>query len=181
MAIAQIQGYAPPQQIEINGISYVLKKSAFDSTSSFPIQRVGWINAGCDRVPVGAYCCWIVGIIAPMPNTLEQPISVVAIGFSDKFVQMHPNFIRPEELLCMNYYVCDGQPFIQQFANKYLGYEPATTAANSNESRISPFPKQMAQADSSAQQEQSEPVRVAVRQSNGASANVNAQQGAGIA
>lgn len=137
MAVTQLQERRAPRTININGIDYVLRKDALSSDNTFPYDKMVWLGAGSTQV-LGVWSCWIVGIIPPAQGSLENPVSVFALGFSDRKMVMSPAMISPMDMQRMHYYVASTDPFVDKFVNKFLGIEPATAG---EQSRITPYPE----------------------------------------
>lgn len=138
MPVTQIQGQKAKQCIVINGIEWHLKKDATDSTVIFPFERMNWVNAGCHKINDRVYCCWILGIIPPTPNSLEKPTSVFTLGFNSTYVPMSPGFITRDDMNRMHYYVSDYGDFVTKFVSQFLGLESPETQGK--RPAMSPFP-----------------------------------------
>lgn len=140
LGVTQFNGMQLKQHLRVAGQDWKLRRDATDATSSFPHSRVSWTNAGCDPIANTngqVYHCWIAGVIAPTPGTLERPVQVMYIGFHTQMIQVLPNTLTQADLDRMHVYISDGVMFAQDFVNSFLGLEePVATAREA----VSPFP-----------------------------------------
>lgn len=147
--VTQFNGMRPRPNIEIGGVNWSLRRDATDSSMMFPHQKVNWLNAGCEPLGDGQiHYCWIMGVIAPNPGTLERPVNVMYIGFHQQRIMIAPNSVTSSDLDRMHVYISDSSNFVGEFVGKFLGMEPEKPAT-ARES-ISPWPvmpEQPAQAE----------------------------------
>lgn len=137
--VTQFNGMRPRQNIEIGGVNWSLRRDATDSSMMFPHQKVNWLNAGCEPLGDGQiHYCWIMGVIAPNPGTIERPVNVMYIGFHPQRIMIAPNSVTVSDLDRMHVYVSDSSNFVGEFVGKFLGTEPEKPAT-ARES-ISPWP-----------------------------------------
>lgn len=140
IGVTQFNGMSPKSSIYVNGIDWKLRRDATDSTTAFPHQRVNWMNAGCEPMGEGTvHYCWIMGVIAPTPGTLEKAISVMYIGFHPQKIVIAPNTVSQFDLNRMHIYTSDGSGFAFEFVNKFLGVEENNPL---NREHIRPWPSE---------------------------------------
>lgn len=136
--VTQFNGMTPKPLIQVGGLDWRLRRDATDSSTSFPHQRVSWVNAGCEPFGQdGIHYCWIMGVIPPNPGTLEKPINVMYIGFHSQKIAVIPNMITQADLDRMHVYICDASPFALSFVNTFLGFEEVKPVSRE---AISPWP-----------------------------------------
>ena len=128
---------APKKLIKMFGTELVLCKDASDSTTSFPHERVQILGGDCVHIEEGnynVYFCYLRGIIQPLPNSLEKPITVYYVGFHKNYVDMR--FLTPQDISRMHIYKQTTENWAQTFARNLLNI-------NTDEMErepISPFP-----------------------------------------
>lgn len=125
--------------IRVKGVDWSLKKDATDPTTMFPYHKMQWLNAGCDCISQGQYCCWILGVIPPTPGTLEKTMSVFALGFNTMPVMMSPSTLNKLDMERMHYYVTDYGEFARNFVEEFMGITNSTEV--SNRGPMLPFPE----------------------------------------
>lgn len=145
VGVTQFNGMRPKSNINIGGVSWNLRRDATDSSMVFPHQKVSWLNAGCEPLGDGKiHYCWIMGVIAPTPGTLERPVNVMYIGFHQQRIMIAPHAVTAADLDRMHVYVSDGSNFVGEFVGKFLGIEPENNVTE--RASISPWPNMAAQA-----------------------------------
>lgn len=136
--VTQFNGMVPKTNLQVSGLDWRLRRDATDSSTTFPHQRVHWVNAGCEPFGLdGIHYCWIMGIIPPNPGTIEKPINVMYIGFHSQKITVTPNMVTEADLDRMHIYVCDASPFALAFVNEFLGYQEVKPTARE---AIRPWP-----------------------------------------
>ncbi|UPT52983.1 hypothetical protein [Hafnia phage yong3] len=141
--VTQFNGMKPRTQINMGGIDWSLRRDATDASMVFPHDKVNWLNAGCEPMADGrVHYCWIMGIIAPTPGTIERPVNVMYVGFHPNKITIAPNAISIGDLDRMHVYTSDGSDFAGSFVRKFLGSEPEPVAARE---QISPWPPMLDQ------------------------------------
>lgn len=141
LGVSQIREVETKQVIRIGGAEWRLKRDASDPASSFPHERVNWVETGCHKVfghPF--YACWIKGVILPAPNSLEQAQSIIYVGFHSNQISMTPAHLTVDDLKCMHIYGRTEPRFAEEFVNAFLGLEPE--AEQKRETISSTPPKQ---------------------------------------
>ena len=151
VGVTQFNGMRPRHNITIGGVTWNLRRDATDASMVFPHQKVSWLNAGCEPLGDGqVHYCWIMGVIAPTPGTLERPVNVMYIGFHHQRIMIAPHAVTAADLDRMHVYVSDGSNFVGEFVGKFLGIEPEKPATERES--ISPWPT-MAQPQTQPQPE----------------------------
>lgn len=139
IGVTQFNGMRPRQNISIGGVLWSLRRDATDSSMVFPHQKVNWLNAGCEPLGDGQInYCWIMGVIAPMPGTIERPVNVMYVGFHNQRILIAPNSVSQSDLDRMHVYVSDSSNFVGEFVSKFLGIEPEVPVTERES--ISPWP-----------------------------------------
>lgn len=139
IGVTQFNGMRPRNSITIGGVVWNLRRDATDSSMMFPHQKVSWLNAGCEPLGDGKVnYCWIMGVIAPTPGTIERPVNVMYIGFHPQRIMIAPNSVSVADLDRMHVYVSDSTNFVGEFVGKFLGMEPEQPV--SARESISPWP-----------------------------------------
>lgn len=139
IGVTQFNGMRPRNMFTIGGVNWSLRRDATDSSTFFPHHKVNWLNAGCEPIGDGSvHYCWIMGVIAPTPGTIERPVNVMYIGFHPQKIIISPNSITQSDLDRMHVYVSDSAGFVSEFVGKFLGIE-SDQPATERES-ISPWP-----------------------------------------
>jgi hypothetical protein len=144
VGVTQFNGMRPKNSINIGGVTWSLRRDATDASMMFPHQKVNWLNAGCEPLGDGKiHYCWIMGVIAPTPGTLERPVNVMYIGFHQQRIMIAPHAVTAADLDRMHVYVSDGSNFVSEFVGKFLGLEPERSVTERES--ISPWPNMAAQ------------------------------------
>ena len=144
VGVTQFNGMRPKNNITIGGVNWSLRRDATDSSMMFPHQKVSWLNAGCEPLGDGKiHYCWIMGVIAPTPGTLERPVNVMYIGFHQQRIMIAPHAVTAADLDRMHVYVSDGSNFVGEFVGKFLGIEPENHVTE--RASISPWPNMATQ------------------------------------
>lgn len=139
IGVTQFNGMKPRQVISIGGVNWSLRRDATDSSMVFPHQKVNWLNAGCEPLGDGQiHYCWIMGVIAPTPGTLERPVNVMYIGFHSQRILIAPHSVNQADLDRMHVYISDSSNFVGDFVGKFLGIEPEQPIAERES--IMPWP-----------------------------------------
>lgn len=128
--------------LNVHGRVFELRKDATDPSQSFPYQLVTPLNAGCTKINDNSFCCWVRGIIMPRQGTIEKPMEVVGLGFSNVPIPdsqiMHISTVQS-----MHFYVASDESFMQDFANAFLGVQSVGGGqAQSQPVALTPFPSQ---------------------------------------
>ncbi|AVQ09775.1 hypothetical protein [Salmonella phage GSP032] len=144
IGVTQFNGMKPRHTISIGGVDWSLRRDATDSSMVFPHQKVNWLNAGCEPLDGNIHYCWIMGVIAPTPGTIERPINVMYIGFHSQRILIAPHSVSQSDLDRMHVYVSDSSNFVGEFVGKFLGIEPEKPVAERE--AISPWPNMPQQA-----------------------------------
>lgn len=153
IGVTQFNGMKPRNVINMGGVEWILKRDATDSSAVFPHQKVNWLNAGCEPLGDGRVnYCWIMGVIAPTPNSIERPVNVMYVGFHPQRILVAPNAVSQADMDRMHVYVSDSSNFVGEFVGKFLGIEPEKPI-EARES-ISPWPPMLDQEILSAKPEQ---------------------------
>lgn len=140
IGVTQFNGMRPRQAITIGGITWTLRRDATDSSTMFPHQKVSWINAGSEPLGDGTvHYCWIMGVIAPTPGTLERPVNVMYVGFHPQRIMIAPNTVGQADLDRMHVYVSDSTNFAGEFVGQFLGMQPEKPVAERE--AIMPWPQ----------------------------------------
>lgn len=141
IGVTQVNGLRPKEAIVMPGIEWRLRRDASDATTSFPHNRVVWINTGSDKLEgLSAHYCWILGVIPPAQGTLERPVSVMYVGFHQAKLAINPNTINQADLDRMHVYTADGSAFAHEFVGAFLGAQQPATAGRET---ISPWPVEL--------------------------------------
>lgn len=139
VGVTQFNGMRPRQNIAIGGVQWSLRRDATDSSMVFPHQKVNWLNAGCEPLGDGQiHYCWIMGVIAPNPGTLERPVNVMYVGFHNQRIMIAPNSVTQADLDRMHVYASDSSSFVHDFVGQFLGIQPEQPATERE--AISPWP-----------------------------------------
>ncbi|HGB3193987.1 TPA: hypothetical protein ACIVAT_000638 [Salmonella enterica subsp. enterica serovar Waycross] len=126
LGVSQIKEVETKQVIRIGGNEWRLKRDAADPATSFPHERVNWVETGCHKVfNQPFYACWIKGVILPAPNSLEQAQSIIYVGFHSSQISMSPAHLTIDDLKCMHIYGRSEPRFAEEFVNAFLGLEAA--------------------------------------------------------
>lgn len=136
--ITQPPGLHPKKIIKIFGKEYILCKDASDSTTSFPHNRVKIQDGDCIHVKdadIDVYFCYLHGIIQPLPNSLEVPVTVIYTGFHDHQIDLR--YITPADVARMHVYKLDSTEWATEFVRNMLG---APSTSQQDRDPISPFP-----------------------------------------
>lgn len=145
VGVTQFGGMKPRHNISIGGVNWSLRRDATDSSMMFPHQKVNWLNAGCEPLDGSIHYCWIMGVIAPTPGTLERPVNVMYIGFHSQRILIAPHSVSQSDLDRMHVYTSDSSNFVGEFVGKFLGIEPEQPIAERES--IMPWPNMNQQAE----------------------------------
>jgi hypothetical protein len=125
LGITQFQGFQPKLELNVQGQVWRLRRDAADASTKFDFQGVLWQDAG--NVPLNdkVQFIYLIGCIPPMPNSLERPSQVMAIGFlpGNHPVQVTPLTVSQADLSRCMVYTADSSMFAQTFAVSYLGLQ----------------------------------------------------------
>lgn len=147
IGVTQFGGMKPRNVISIGGVNWSLRRDATDSSTAFPHQKVNWLNAGCEPLGDGQVnYCWIMGVIAPTPGTIERPVNVMYIGFHPQRIMIAPNSVSVSDLDRMHVYISDSSNFVGEFVGQFLGIQPEKPATERES--ISPWPTTNQQQES---------------------------------
>ena len=95
----------PKQTIILHGEKWELHKSATDSTIPFAYDRVKVENFACENIDNNVYIILVGGYIAPRPNSLEKPVRILMVGFSN--IAVTPMMVNITQLQNMHIYKAD--------------------------------------------------------------------------
>ena len=123
--VTQMNNLKARQSITVGGVEWKLRRDATDPSTDFAHNKVNWLNTGCGPIMDGrVHVCWIMGVIAPAPDSLQLPVSVMYIGFHQQRILMQPQALSQADLDRMHVYVSSPTDFVADFTNKFLGKEP---------------------------------------------------------
>lgn len=120
--VTQMNNLKAPQSIMVGGVEWRLKRDATDPSTDFAHAKVNWLNTGCGPIMDGrVHVCWIMGVIAPAPDSLQLPLSVMYLGFHQQKILMQPQALSQADLDRMHVYASNPSDFVSEFTNKFLG------------------------------------------------------------
>lgn len=123
--VTQMNNLKARQTITVGGVDWKLRRDATDPSTDFAHNKVNWLNTGCAPIMEGrVHVCWIMGVIAPAPGSLQMPVSVMYLGFHQQQILMQPQALSQADLDRMHVYVSSPNDFVAEFTNKFLGKEP---------------------------------------------------------
>lgn len=125
--VNQLLKHEVREKIIVEGATWSLKRNASDPSIEFAHGKVGWLRAGCDPILGGqAWCCWIMGVIAPANGTIQLPVNVMYIGFHKQKINVSPDTLGPGDLDRMHLYTNSSWNFSDSFISQFLGAEQPT-------------------------------------------------------
>lgn len=125
----------PKQTVRVGGEVWQLHKAATDGTVSFPYERIKVDNFACEKIADGAFIILVGGILIPTRGTIEKPLKIMFVGFSN--VEIAPQLVGVQQLRNMHIYKTDMSNFAQEFAKDFFATESSAAAM----AEITPFPK----------------------------------------
>lgn len=128
----------PKQTIMLHGEKWELHKSATDSTIPFAYDRVKVESFACENIDNNVYIILVGGYIAPRPNSLEKPVRILMVGFSN--VSVTPMMVNITQLQNMHIYKADTFNMAKDFAKEFFSEENNEGA---QAAQITPFPQKV--------------------------------------
>lgn len=125
----------PKQIIRVGSETWQLHKAATDGTISFPYERTKVDNFACEKISDSAYIILVGAILMPTRGTIEKPLKIMFVGFSNS--EIAPQLIGIQQLRNMHIYKTDMANFAQEFAKEFFATEDSSHAM----AEITPFPK----------------------------------------
>lgn len=128
----------PKQTIILHGEKWELHKSATDSTIPFAYDRVKVENFACENIDNNVYIILVGGYIAPRPNSLEKPVRILMVGFSN--IAVTPIMVNITQLQNMHIYKADTFNMAKEFAKEFFSEE---NSEGTQAAQITPFPQKI--------------------------------------
>lgn len=128
----------PKQTIILHGEKWELHKSATDSTIPFAYDRVKVENFACENIDNNVYIILVGGYIAPRPNSLEKPVRILMVGFSN--IAVTPMMVNITQLQNMHIYKADTFNMAKEFAKEFFSEE---NSEGTQAAQITPFPQKI--------------------------------------
>lgn len=131
----------PKRELVVMGEKWDLVKSATDSTTPFAYERLKVENFACERLNDKAYIVLVGAYIPPMPNSIETPVRIMMVGFSNR--QVVPLEVGPQQLRNMHIYKSNSKDIAKEFAMAFFGGDETPT----RQAEITPYPEGVASDD----------------------------------
>lgn len=156
MGVTQLKRQ-PPEHVNVTGSKFVLRKNAEDAAVVFQHERVTPLHKFKVQVAKGVYAYGVLGILAPLPGSLEKAVHVVYIGFHS--VEFDPLALGKQDIMNMHVYTKEAGSFPDSFVASFIN--PVEQRSISERTPVMPYITQMEEQDERASPttgKQAEPV-----------------------
>lgn len=126
----------PKQTVRVGGEVWQLHKAATDGTVSFPYERIKVDNFACEKIADGAFIILVGGILIPTRGTIEKPLKIMFVGFSN--AEIAPQLVGVQQLRNMHICKTDMSNFAQEFAKDFFCHRKLYSSNGRNNA----FPKE---------------------------------------
>lgn len=136
LGLRQLDGFAPPKEINVHGVKWSLRRDYRDPLTALPPPKdIKWDDSGYIAMPqydgkVYWYCMY--GTKFPTAGSQEKPMRVLYQWFHTVQLELNPNFVTDVDWSRANVYVADYGAFAQGFFNMMFEVHQAVEAQQVN-------------------------------------------------